>query len=53
VRILFCCLPLANAGGAQSVQEGRKMDAVLIMRKCHDMTLKEQKMIAEAIQKSF
>ncbi|GAB4436029.1 MAG: hypothetical protein OHK0011_19200 [Turneriella sp.] len=37
----------------QLVQEGRKFDAVLIMRKCRDMTLKEQKMIVDAIQKSF
>ena len=37
----------------QLVQEGRKIDAVLIMRKCRDMTLKEQKMIVDAIQKSF
>jgi ribosomal protein L7/L12 len=35
------------------VQEGRKIDAVLIMRKCRDLTLKEQKMIVDAIQKSF
>jgi ribosomal protein L7/L12 len=37
----------------QLVQEGRKIDAVLIMRKCRDLTLKEQKMIVDAIQKSF
>jgi ribosomal protein L7/L12 len=37
----------------QLVQEGRKIDAILIVRKCRDMTLKEQKMIVDAIQKSF
>lgn len=37
----------------QLVQEGRKIDAVLIMRKCRDMTLKEQKMIVDAIQKGL
>lgn len=37
----------------QLVQEGRRIDAVLIMRKCRNMTLKEQKMIVDAIQKGL
>jgi len=37
----------------QLIQEGRKIDAVLIMRKCRDITLKEQKMIVDAVQKNF
>ncbi len=37
----------------QLVQEGRPIDAVLILRKCRDLTLKEQKMIVDSIRKGF
>lgn len=32
------------------VQEGRRIDAVLVLRKCGDLTLKEQKMLVDSLQ---
>jgi ribosomal protein L7/L12 len=34
----------------QLVQEGRKIQAIFILRKCRDLSLKEQKKIIDAVQ---
>lgn len=37
----------------QLVQEGKKIAAIRVLRKCRDLTLQEQKRLVDLLQKSF